>query len=170
MQNVHRMPLVYRRRFATSINSKSRGKGDQPPKSAFAERFGSPAQTQLQEPQAPFPAWPGVQSAQKLLHVNPLTLRPPPPNLVTLARETKDGTRSAEDIPAIPERRKPTKPIQQHRKKSELFSDCIGNASSFVNTSSFEAKMAVEPATATYRRWVLAAKGKYITRDLINWN
>ncbi|KDN51485.1 hypothetical protein RSAG8_00030, partial [Rhizoctonia solani AG-8 WAC10335] len=148
------MPLIYRRMFATSLSSKSRGKNDKAPKSSFAERFGSPAQPQAQDSQTSFPTWPGLQSAQALPYANPLNDRPPSPNLITPGKDTTDETKPF----PIRRCRQPNDRSQLGQKPRKLFSDCIGNASSFVNTSSFEAKVAMEPAAHTLNRWMVAAK------------
>ncbi|CAE6525255.1 unnamed protein product [Rhizoctonia solani] len=157
MQYVHRMPLVCRRMFATSISTKSRGKGDQAPKSSFAERFGSPTQPQAQGSQTLFPTWPGLQSTQASPYPNPLSFRPPP-NLVTPGKDSTDESKQTASAATTRRYRRPTRYIQPVQKQRELFSDCIGNASSFVNTSSFEAKVAMEPAAHTLNRWMVAAR------------
>ncbi|CAE7161629.1 unnamed protein product [Rhizoctonia solani] len=155
MQYVHRMPLVYRRMFATSItlSSKPRAKGEQSSKSSFAERFGSPAQPQDQDSQASFPTWPGLQPTQAPPYSNQLKGRLPSSNFITSNKDTTD-----EHKPSATHRYRPTDQSQLGQQPRKLFSDCIGNASSFVNTSSFEAKLAVEPAAHTFNRWMVAAK------------
>ncbi|CAE6518992.1 unnamed protein product [Rhizoctonia solani] len=156
MQHAHRMPLVYRRMFVTSICSKYRGKSDNAPKSSFAERFGSPTQSQAQDSQTSFPTWPGLQSAQASPNINSsLGLKLPPPNLITPERETADDSKQTISTSTT---RRYRRSSQLGQKPKELFSDRIGNASSFVNTSSFEAKVAMEPAAHTLNRWMVAAK------------
>ncbi|CAE6432583.1 unnamed protein product [Rhizoctonia solani] len=158
MQYVHRIPLVYRRMFATSISSKSRGKGDQTPKSSFAERFGSPSQSQAQDSQTSFPTWPGLQPTHTSPYVNPLSLRPPPSNLIAPENAAADESKQTTSASRTRRYQQTVKHTQTSNKQRELFSDCIGNASSFVNTSSFEAKVAMEPAAHTFNRWMVAAK------------
>ncbi|KAH7340448.1 hypothetical protein B0J17DRAFT_319211 [Rhizoctonia solani] len=156
MQHAHRMPLVCRRMFVTSINWKSRGKGDKAPQSSFAERFGKPTQPQAQGSQTSFPTWPGLQSPQASPNSNnSLGFKPSPPNLITPGKET---TNESKQTISAPTTRRYRQPSQLGRKPKELFSDRIGNASSFVNTSSFEAKVAMEPAAHTLDRWMVAAK------------
>ncbi|KAJ1310209.1 hypothetical protein OPQ81_006952 [Rhizoctonia solani] len=143
--------------FATSISSKSRGKSDQAPKSSFAERFGSPTQPQAQGSQASFPTWPGLRSTKASTYTNSSSLRSPPPNVLTPG---KDATEENKQTISTSPTRRYSQPghVELRQKPRELFSDRIGNASSFVNTSSFEAKVAMEPAAHTFNRWMVAAK------------
>ncbi|CEL52237.1 hypothetical protein RSOLAG1IB_00776 [Rhizoctonia solani AG-1 IB] len=146
--------------FAASISSKSRAKGDQAPKSSFAERFGTPAQSQAQEQdsQTLFPTWPGLQSTHTSPPVSPLSIRPPPSNFVAAEKYTTGDGKQTAGAPTTRRYQQVAKRTQPSNKKRELFSDRIGNASSFVNTSSFEAKVAMEPAAHTFSRWMVAAK------------
>ncbi|CUA72422.1 GTPase-activating protein BEM2 [Ashbya gossypii ATCC 10895] [Rhizoctonia solani] len=134
----------------TSFRSNSRGKSDKAPKSSFAERFGGPVQPQAQGSQTSFPTWPGLQSTQASPYINPLNIRPPLSTPITQEKETREESIDS----TIRRSRHP----QLGQKPRELFSDRIGNASSFVNTSSLEAKVAMEPAVYTLSRWMVAAK------------
>ncbi|KAF8682403.1 hypothetical protein RHS04_02564 [Rhizoctonia solani] len=140
--------------FAASISSKSRGKGDRTPKSSFAERFGSPAQSQAQDSQTSFPTWPGLQSTHTSPYLNPLSRSPLPSNLIESGNVSTDESKQT----AGPSTTRTHRQTAKLSKQKELFSDCIGNASSFVSTSSFEAKVAMEPAAHTFHRWMAAAK------------
>ncbi|KAG8763796.1 hypothetical protein FRC11_012372 [Ceratobasidium sp. 423] len=144
--------------FATSLSSKSRGKSDQAPKSSFAERFGSPTQPQGQGSQTSFPTWPGLQSTQASSYANPLSFHPPPQNPIAPGKDSTSESKQTTSASTTRRYRQPTGHTQSVRKQRELFSDRIGNASSFVNTSSFEAKVAMEPAAHTLSRWMVAAK------------
>ncbi|KAF8744037.1 hypothetical protein RHS02_02146, partial [Rhizoctonia solani] len=140
--------------FAASISSKSRGKGDRTPKSSFAERFGSPAQSQAQDSQTSFPTWPGLQSTHTSPYLNPLSRSSLPSNLIESENVSTDESKQT----AGPSTTRTHRQTAKLSKQKELFSDCIGNASSFVSTSSFEAKVAMEPAAHTFHRWMAAAK------------
>lgn len=150
MRNVHRVPLVSRRLFASS---RSHNRDTKSPKSAFSARFESPSQaSQSSQPQAAFPDWPGARPQQISSHTKNYTFRrPPPTNLLASFEGKEDDGGSGKDAPAG---------ARGGRRKREIFSDCIGNASGFVNTHSYEAKPAIEPATETQKQLLHAVKSK----------
>ncbi|KAG8708424.1 hypothetical protein FRC09_001263 [Ceratobasidium sp. 395] len=143
------MPIVARRFLATSRGSKSGTNVSKTSKSAFADRFGQ-SDKQLQHAQSSFPAWPSALLSQKgLSQSNANTLRRPPPNLLTLVgkgKEEDDRSKKMSGSHTSSERRR------------ELFSEAIGNISELVRTSSFEAKLAIQPAMEARRQLLLAAK------------
>ncbi|KAG9104610.1 hypothetical protein FRC06_000756 [Ceratobasidium sp. 370] len=142
------MPIVARRLFATSRGSNSSNKRSKASKSAFADRFGL-HDKQSPHPQSSFPTWPGALLSQPALSSPNYALRRPPPNLLTPLNDGKEEDRSekASGSHAFKE-----------RWTGELFSDVIGNVSELVKTSSFEAKLAIQPAMETRRQQLLAAK------------
>ncbi|KAG9123779.1 hypothetical protein FRC07_013992 [Ceratobasidium sp. 392] len=143
------MPIVARRLLATSRGSRTGAKGSKAPQSAFADRFGQP-DTQLQYPQTSFPTWPSAQSPEQG-SPRPVSYAPrtPPPKLLAFAeteRQKKDQLGKEPELQVPGGRRR------------GLFSDTIGNVSELVKTSSFEAKLAIQPAMETRRQQLLAAK------------
>ncbi|KAG8729583.1 hypothetical protein FRC12_020878, partial [Ceratobasidium sp. 428] len=143
------MPIVARRFLATSRGPKSGANVSKAPKSAFADRFGQ-SDKQLQHAQSSFPAWPSALSPQQgLSQSNSNTLRRLPPNLLTLVgKEKEEDDRS----------KKMSGSHTSSERRRELFSEAIGNVSELVRTSSFEAKLAIQPAMEARRQLLLAAK------------
>ncbi|QRW27198.1 hypothetical protein RhiXN_01793 [Rhizoctonia solani] len=122
--------------FAASISSKSRGKGDRTPNHHFV---------------------PDLARASVDPHIalcQPTSRSPPPSNLIESGNVSTDESKQT----AGPSTTRTHRQTAKLSKQKELFSDCIGNASSFVSTSSFEAKVAMEPAAHTFHRWMAAAK------------
>ncbi|KAG8729585.1 hypothetical protein FRC12_020876, partial [Ceratobasidium sp. 428] len=143
------MPIVARRFLATSRGSKSGANVSKAPKSAFADRF-EQSNKQPQHAQSSFPAWPSALSPQQISsRPNTNILRRPPPNLLTPVNKEKEEDDRSETVLGSHTSRE---------RRRELFSDAIGNVSELVKTSSFEAKLAIQPAMETRRQLLLAAK------------
>ncbi|KAG8681242.1 hypothetical protein FRC09_017657 [Ceratobasidium sp. 395] len=149
MHYVHRMPIVARRFLAPSRGSKSGANVSKTSKSAFADRF-EQSDKQPQYAQAPFPAWPSALSSQQISSLpNANILRRPPLNLLTPVNKEKEEDDRSETVSGS---------RTSNQRRGELFSDAIGHVSELVRTSSFEAKLAIQPAMEARRQLLLAAK------------